>query len=162
VRALLARLRRSERGAGRPDPHLAALGGLALLALSLVFVVGGWELGVGSPRRLGTGAFPAITGLLLAVLALAVIAADLRDTAELDRPDWVSFLAIGGALAIFALTVGRLGLVPGAFLATVVASLPDPALPFPGKLVLGAVVGLACWGLFVGLIGLPLDAFGGL
>ena len=63
---------------------------------------------------------------------------------------------------MFALTVGRIGLVPGVFLTTVTASLPDPSLPFVGKLALGALVGVGCWGLFIGLIGLPFSAFGGL
>jgi hypothetical protein len=103
-----------------------------------------------------------ITGVILAVLSLAVMAADLRDTSDAERPDWISFAAIGGALAVFALTVGRIGLVPGVFLTTITASLPDPSLPFVGKLALGALVGLGCWGLFIGLIGLPFSAFGGL
>lgn len=161
VRDFLTRLRRSEDAARPPHAWLGALGGLALLALSLVFIVGGYQLGVGSARRLGTGAFPAVTGFVLAILSLAIIAADLRDTSDAERPDWISFGAIGAALAIFALTVGRIGLVPGVFLTTVTASLPDPSLPFFGKLVLGAVVAVGCWGLFIGLIDLPVRAFVG-
>ena len=162
MRALLLRLRRREDAARPPHAYLGALGGLALLVLSLVFIVGGLELGVGTPRRLGTGAFPVITGGLLAVLSLIVIAGDLKDTSDAERPDWISFAAIGAALAVFALTVGRIGLVPGAFLTVMTASLPDPSLPLAGKMILGAVVSLACWGLFIGLIGLPFAAFGGL
>ena len=158
----LLRLRQSEDGARPPHAYLGALGGVGLLALSIVFIVGGYELGVGTPRRLGTGAFPVITGLILAVLSLVVIAADMRDTSEAERPDWISFAAIGAALAVFALTVGRIGLVPGAFLTTVTASLPDPSLPIFGKFLLGAVVSLASWALFIGLIGLPFEPFGDL
>lgn len=158
----LQRLRRNEEDARPPHAYLGALGGVGLLVLSIVFVVGGYELGVGTPRRLGTGAFPVITGFLLAVLSLVVIAADLRDTSDAERPDWISFVAIGAALAVFALTVGRIGLVPGAFLTTITASLPDPSLPVLGKIVLAAVVSLACWALFIGLIGLPFAPFGGL
>ncbi|WP_138469324.1 tripartite tricarboxylate transporter TctB family protein [Poseidonocella sp. HB161398] len=159
MRDFLRRLRRSGETARPPHAWLGALGGLALLALSTVFVIGGLELGTGTPRRLGTGAFPVITGLALAILSLAVIAGDLRDSSEAERPDWISFAAIGAALAIFALSVGRIGLVPGVFLATVTASLPDPSLKFPGKAALGAVVALGCWGLFIGLIGLPFKPF---
>lgn len=141
--------------------HFGALGGAGFLVLSIVFIVGGFELGLGSPRRLGTGAFPVITGFILAILSLAVIAADLRDPPDAEDPDWISFVAIGGALAIFALTVGRIGLVPGVFLTVITASLPDRSLGFPGKIVLAACVALACWGLFIGVIGLPFDAFMG-
>ena len=146
----------------RPHAWLGALGGAALLALAVVFIVGGYELGFGSARRLGTGAFPVITGFALAVLALAVIAGDLADKTDLDRPDWISFAAIGGALIVFALTVGRIGLVPGVFLTTITASLPDPALKFPGKLLLGALVALGCWGLFIEVINLPFKPFMGI
>lgn len=145
-----------------PHAYFGALGGVGFLVLAIIFIAGGFELGVGAPRRLGTGAFPVITGFLLAVLSLAVIAADLRDTSDAEVPDWVSFAFIGGALAVFALTVGRIGLVPGVFLTVITASLPDRTLGFPGKLVLAACVGLACWGLFIGLIGLPFDAFAGI
>lgn len=162
MKDFLMLLQRNEEKARPPHAYLGALGGVGLLLLSIVFIVGGYELGVGSSRRLGTGAFPVITGFILAVLSLAVIAADLRDTSDAERPDWISFAAIGAALAVFALTVGRIGLVPGAFLTVITASLPDPSLPFIGKVILGAVVSLACWGLFIGVIGLPFAAFGGL
>ncbi|MFK7880417.1 tripartite tricarboxylate transporter TctB family protein [Roseobacter sp.] len=159
MRALLLRLRQKGQTARPPHAYVGALGGAGLLALSMVFIGGGFDLGVGSLRRLGTGAFPVITGFTLAVLSLAIITADLRDTSDAERPDWISFAAIGAALAVFALTVGRIGLVPGVFLTTITASVPDPSLRFVGKLALGVGVSLACWVLFIGLIGLPFDAF---
>lgn len=162
MKHLLAHLRQIGAAPVSESPYTRALGGVALFVLSIVFVIGGLELGVGSARRLGTGAFPVITGVVLAVLSLTIIAADLQDTTETERPDWMSFVAIGAALAVFALTVGRIGLVPGVFLTTVTASLPDPSLRLPGKMVLGAIVALGCWGLFIGVIGLPIAAFGGL
>jgi Tripartite tricarboxylate transporter TctB family. len=62
---------------------------------------------------------------------------------------------------VFAASVERVGLVPGVFLTVVIASFPDPSLRWPGKLVLGAVVALGSWGLFIGALGLPFDAFRG-
>lgn len=162
MKDLLLRLRKTDDEARPPHAYFGALGGIALLILALVFIVGGNELGVDTPRRLGTGAFPVITGFILAVLSLVVIAADFRDTSDAERPDWISFAAIGAALAVFALTAGRIGLVPGAFLTVITASVPDPSLPILGKIILGAIVSLACWALFIGVIGLPFAAFGGL
>jgi len=161
MRDFLLRLRQVQSTSHGPRAWMGALGGVALLALSLVFIVGGYELGFGSLRRLGTGAFPMITGVILAVLSVAVIAADLRDDSELAQPDWISFAAIGGALVVFALTVGRIGLVPGVFLTTITASLPDPSLKFTGKAILGVIVALGCWALFIGLIDLPIKPFVG-
>ena len=37
------------------------IGGAMLLVLSIIFMVGGWQLGLGVPTRLGTGAFPFLT-----------------------------------------------------------------------------------------------------
>jgi len=145
-------------------PHGAwagALGGAGLLALSLVFIIGGLDLGVGSPRRLGTGAFPVLSGLALAVIAVGIIIGDLRDHRGEDRPDWISFLAIGAALAVFALLAERFGLLPAVFVATVTASLPDRSLPWIGKLALAMGVALASWGLFIGVLDLPFRALRG-
>lgn len=161
MRDFLLKLRRSEDAAHAPHAWLGALGGVALLILSIIFIVGGYELGFGSPRRLGTGAFPVITGFTLAILSLAVIAGDFADKSDLDKPDWISFTAIGGALIVFALTVGRIGLVPGVFLTTITASLPDPTLKFGGKVLLGIIVALGCWGLFIEVINLPIKPFVG-
>lgn len=137
------------------------IGGLLLLALSVVFMVGGWQLGLGVPTRLGTGAFPFVTGAILAILAAVICIEERRGDGIAEMPDWVAFLAICAALAIFALTADNIGLVPGAFLTVVVASLPDRSLPFWGKALLGAGVSLACWGLFIEVINLPFKPFVG-
>jgi hypothetical protein len=159
MRQILLRLQRAKETAPPPHAWLGALGGLGLLVVSVMFISGGIELGVGVPRRLGTGAFPAITGIVLAILSIAIILNDLRDTSETEQPDWISFAAIGAALAVFAVAAKHLGLIPAVFLSVIVASLPDPSLRFVGKLVLGVVIALACWGLFIGLLDLPIQAF---
>ncbi|SFI28096.1 tripartite tricarboxylate transporter TctB family protein [Jannaschia pohangensis] len=140
---------------------VAILGGVGLLALSLVFVIGGVELGVGTPRRLGTGAFPVLSGLTLAIICVGIILGDLRNGHLDEVPDWISFFAIGAALAIFAFVAERFGLVPAVFLATITASLPDRTLPWIGKAALGAGVSLASWGLFIGVLDLPFRAYMG-
>lgn len=156
----------------------SAIGGMALILLALVFIIGGMELGFGSLRRMGSGAFPIITGVVLIALAVPITIMDIRShhdaatgsaqSSDLStdnedmQPDWISFLALGAALATFALTAERWGLVPAVLLCTVIASAPDRSLKFPGKLLLGAVVSLACWLLFIKALGLPFTAFKGL
>ena len=137
------------------------IGGAILLVLSIVFMIGGWQLGLGVPTRLGTGAFPFIAGAVLAILAIVICIEERRGDGLEETPDWVGFMAIIGALAVFATTTDRLGLVPGAFLTVVVASLPDRSLPLVGKAILGCIVALACWGLFIELLNLPFKPFVG-
>ena len=148
------------------EPHGALgwggeIGGLILLALSIVFMVGGWQLGLGVPTRLGTGAFPFLTGAVLAVLAVVICLEERRGDGIAEKPDWIACLAICAALAVFAITADRIGLVPGTFLTVIVASLPDRSLPLLGKAILGAVVAVGCWILFIETLNLPFKPFMG-
>ena len=153
--------------AGETAEHAALgwggeIGGLVLLGLAIVFMVGGWELGLGVPTRLGTGAFPFFSGAILAILAIVICIEERRGDGIAEAPDWIALLAISAALAIFALLAERLCLVPAAFLTVVVASLPDRSLPFKGKVLLGGIVSLGCWGLFIEALNLPFKPFVGL
>lgn len=138
------------------------VGGLILLALSIIFMVGGWQLGLGVPTRLGTGAFPFMSGAVLAILAAVICIEERRGDGIAETPDWIAFLAICAALAVFAATAERIGLVPGAFLTVVVASMPDNRLPLIGKAILGAIVAVGCWIVFIELLNLPFKPFVGL
>lgn len=138
------------------------IGGIILFALSIVFMVGGWQLGLGVPTRLGTGAFPFVTGAVLAVLSIVICIAERKGDGLAEVPDWVAMVAIAAALAVFAFSVERVGLVPGVFATVIVASLPDRSLPFIGKALLGIVVAIACWGIFIEVLNLPFKPFVGL
>lgn len=138
------------------------IGGILLFALSIVFMVGGWQLGLGVPTRLGTGAFPFVTGAVLAVLSVFICIAERKGDGLAETPDWIGLVAIAAALAVFAISVERIGLVPGVFATVIVASLPDRSLSFIGKALLGIVVALACWGVFVEVINLPFKPFVGM
>lgn len=138
-----------------------AVGGGVLLAVALIFVIGGIRIGLGSPIRLGAGAFPAITGLLLGALAIGVIFEALTEPFTSERPDWVSFVGISASLAVFSVVAPRFGLIPAVFLATITASLPDRSLPMPGKIVLALVMSAIGWGLFIELLDLPFKSFRG-
>lgn len=148
---------------GDVAPHRwwGAAGGAFLFLLSLYFMAGGLELGLGSPYRPGTGAFPFFTGAILLVLAIVIVVQDLKGDGLAERPDWISFLAISAALAVFALTADRFGLLPATFLTIIIASVPDRSLPFWGKAVLGVIVAAGSWVLFIEALGLPFKAFEG-
>lgn len=138
------------------------IGGAILIVLAIIFAIGGWQLGLGVPTRLGTGAFPFITGVILAILGVAICIQERQGDGIAETPDWIACLAICAALAVFAITADRIGLVPGTFLTVIVASLPDRNLPMAGKAILGGILALACWGLFIELLNLPFKPFIGL
>lgn len=148
-------------GVLRRTPWLNAVGGFVILAIALIFVIGGFRIGLGSPIQLGPGAFPAITGLLLGGLAIGVIIESLTEPFTSERPDWVSFVGISAALAAFSIVAPRFGLIPAVFLATITASLPDRSLPMPGKIVLALVMSAIGWGVFIELLDLPFKSFRG-
>lgn len=138
-----------------------AVGGVALLAVALIFVIGGVQIGLGSPIRLGAGAFPALTGLVLGGLALGIIVEALTEPFTPERPDWVSFVGISASLAVFSVVAPRFGLIPAVFLATITASLPDRSLAMPGKIVLALAMSAIGWGVFIELLDLPFKSFRG-
>lgn len=138
------------------------IGGLLLIVLGLIFMVGGWQLGLGVPTRLGTGAFPFATGAVLTILSVFICIAERRGQGLEDMPDWIGLLAIAAALAVFGFSVEHVGLVPGIFATVMVASLPDRSLSFVGKALLGGVVALICWGVFIGVLNLPIKPFVGI
>ena len=138
------------------------VGGILLFALSIIFMVGGWQLGLGVPTRLGTGAFPFATGSVLAVLSAFICIAERNGDGLAEAPDWIGMLAIAAALAVFAISVERVGLVPGVTAAVFVASLPDRTLSFPRKALLGLFLALVCWGVFIELLNLPFKPLVGM
>ncbi|HKK29514.1 MAG TPA: tripartite tricarboxylate transporter TctB family protein [Alphaproteobacteria bacterium] len=155
-----------EAGSAPSDEHHAGglgwggeIGGIILFALSVVFMVGGWQLGLGAPTRLGTGAFPFVTGAVLAVLSVFICIAERKGDGLAETPDWIGLVAIAAALVVFAISVERIGLVPGVFVTVIVASLPDRSLSFVGKALLGIIVALACWGIFIEVLNLPFKPF---
>lgn len=137
------------------------VGGIILFVLSIIFMIGGWKLGLGVPTRLGTGAFPFIAGAILAFLSVVICIQERHGDGIAETPDWMAFAAISAALVVFALSAEVLGLVPAAFAAVFTASLPDRTLPVFGKVILGIVVSLGCWAIFIELLNLPFKPFAG-
>lgn len=148
--------------AGVKDILIRLSGAGVLVALGLYFMIGGLNLGLGSPFRPGTGAFPFFSALLLMGLALGILWQDLQQDGLADRPDWISFLAIGAALSVFALVTERFGLLPAVFLTVLTASAPDRSLPWWGKAALGLFMAGLSYVLFIEALGLPFKAIRGI
>lgn len=142
-------------------PWGSLVGPLAWLAVAVAFIVAAMQLDAGAPRRLGPGAYPMAAALLLALLCVAIALSAWANGDLAHRADWAPAIAIGLALAAFAVLTPLLGVLPGAFCATVAASLPDRALRWRGKVMLGLVVAGGVWLVFILGLRLPFTAFRG-
>jgi hypothetical protein len=132
----------------------ARLPWLLLMAVGAAVLVVAQDYGLGTPRRMRAGMFPAILGGLLLVVAVLGL---LEPAREAGRVALRPLLAVLGAIAAFA-TVGLFGLVPAAFAATVAATFAEPGARPVTRLALGAGVAAGLWLVFIGFLGLPVPA----
>ena len=112
------------------------LGGLLLVAAGVAVVVAGVGYGMGTLRQMGSGFFPVVLGVLLALVGLALLATAPRaaaaaeppaETAHLAGPvvQWRGWLCILAGVLSFAVLGEHGGLVPATFVSAVVAALSD-------------------------------------
>jgi hypothetical protein len=126
----------------------AGFGGLAL------FIGRGYPMG--SAMRMGPGYFPAILGVLLVVLGLAVMLRGLLVAGERPRAfATVPMLLILASIGVFALTVERMGIILAVVLVIVVGSLASGIFRWREQLILNAVMVALAVGLFTYGLGLP-------
>jgi len=78
------------------------------------FVVGALGYELGTPLRMGPGAFPVLVGALVAALGLAIVVKGLvaGEVAEFGPVPWRAIAVIVLAVMFFGFTVRGLGFVP--------------------------------------------------
>jgi len=114
------------------------LGGLLLLAVGVAVVVAGVGYGVGTLRQMGSGFFPVVLGVLMALVGLALLATAPRaadagtpeppaEMAHLAGPvvQWRGWLCILAGVLSFVALGQHGGLVPATFASVFVAALGD-------------------------------------
>ncbi|MFL6626685.1 MAG: tripartite tricarboxylate transporter TctB family protein [Burkholderiaceae bacterium] len=114
------------------------VGGGLLLLVGIAVVVAGVGYGVGTLRSMGSGFFPVVLGVLLALIGTALLfsagrppggAADTppAETAHLAGPvvQWRGWLCILGAALAFVVLGEHGGLVPASFAAVFIAAMGD-------------------------------------
>jgi hypothetical protein len=136
-----------------------ALAGLAALAVGLFVVWHSLDYRIGTPRRMGPGLFPLTLGALLVVFGLAAALQGLRAAGSGVAVRVRPMLAVCGALAVFGLTVERLGFIPAAVLLLFVTGLAESPPKWRALAILSLTLAPASWLLFVGLLGIPAPAF---
>lgn len=135
------------------------LGGLLIFAAGLwvaLYCVAHYDLG--SLRRMGTGAYPALGGAILAVLGLAIaLPPILRGTrpVQFPLPPLRASLAVLGSVLAFALLVRPFGLFPAIAALVALSSLAGDDRPPVGALAM-MIAGLCLLAWLVFGLGLSL------
>lgn len=129
--------------------------GLLFIAIALLFAFGTLDLDLGTPLKLGPGAFPLLLAGVLGLLGLAVVAQAFRNpAAQLVAIPWRGIALIVLAPILFGLTVRGLGLV--ASVAIVVAVSAFASHRMSPKLAIALTVGLTLFCVLVFNVGLGL------
>jgi hypothetical protein len=135
--------------------------GLLFIAIAALFAFQTRELDMGTPLRLGPGAFPLLLAGVLGLLGLIIVAQAFRNpvTHEMTIP-WRGIALIVVAPVLFGLTVRGLGLV--AAIALVVAVSAYASRRMSAKLAVALTIGLTvfCVLVFSVGLGLPLRLIG--
>ena len=136
-------------------PGLLALLVASLAAgVALVGLCGAWSMDLGSLRRIGQGAFPMATSILLLALALASLFTRAGPAGE--RPAVRTVVMVGGSMVAFALLLPVAGLVAAVIVATpICAAASSESRPLE-TLALGLFLAAGFAGLFVYGLGLTI------
>lgn len=146
----------------RPD-YAGLVAGVVVILASVVFGVMALGYGIGSVRMMGAGFFPLLLSVIGALLGTVVVvkAVLLPEVRHGDEPDARRLLLVCAAFLVFALGIEPLGLLLTISITTFVASLAHRDAKIRDSVILGVVLALALWILFVVLLKLPIPVWPG-
>jgi Tripartite tricarboxylate transporter TctB family len=129
--------------------------GLLFIAIAALFAAGTMELDLGTPLRLGPGAFPLLLAGVLALLGLIIVAQAFRHpTAHVVAIPWRGIFLIVAAPVLFGLMVRGLGLVASVAMIVAVSAFASQRMSL--KLAVALTVGLTIFCVLVFNVGLGL------
>ncbi len=134
------------------------IAGLLIVVFALMFLVPGFEYGVGTLNRPGAGGIPVVAAVVMIGLGISVGAFGLQQRAAEHQTVSINLSRIrhiamvSAAIVAFALSIERLGLIPATVIVVMLAALADPkSRPVP-TLVLAVIASVLMWLIFkVGL-----------
>jgi len=126
--------------------------------MGIAFMVLARQYRFGTPARMGPGFFPTILGGILTALGLSLsIPALVRNGDPLPRVGLRPLLTILTAIIVFALLLQPLGFVLAAIILVLIAAFADPELRRIETAGLALLLTAFSVGIFVLLLGLPLN-----
>ena len=117
---------------------------------------------VGDAARMGPGYFPTLLGWILAFMGFVVAALSFRTVVHIITPPPFTprpFIAVIAAVALFAVLVNRIGLIPTTVVVVIVTSAGSNSFRFPRAVVLGVSLSLIAWAIFVFGLQMTLPVF---
>ncbi|NJP34289.1 tripartite tricarboxylate transporter TctB family protein [Micromonospora thermarum] len=138
----------------RSFPDVLA-GGIFIL-IGGAFVVGSLSYELGTPLRMGPGAFPLLVGATVAALGLAIVVKGLiaGEVVEFGPVPWRAVGVIVVALVFFGYSFRGLGFVPTAAVTALLTTLASRQVRLPTALAVAAALTVASTLIFV--VGLQL------
>jgi hypothetical protein len=132
--------------------------GLIFLAIGVAFMWFAREYRMGSAARIGPGYFPTLLGAVLAVLGLLLVLPSLFVAGEkFPRVSWRPLLMILAGILVFGLVLEPAGLAVAVAALVIVGGFADPELRFREALGIALFLIVFSIGIFVSLLGLPLN-----
>jgi hypothetical protein len=139
----------------RPSFPDVLAGGIFVL-IGGAFVVGSLGYGLGTPLRMGPGAFPLLVGVTVAVLGLAIVIKALiaGEVVSFGPVPWRAVAVIVLAVLFFGFTVQGLGFVPTSAVTALLTTLASPRVRLLTAVAVAAGLTVASTLIFV--VGLQL------
>ena len=132
--------------------------GLMFIVVGVVFAVGATNYSMGTSAKPGAGYFPLILSVLMAILGAVVLFKSLTIETEggdpIGRIAWRPLIVIVVAIAVFGLSITRLGMIATIPILIVITSLAGDEFGWVGVIANAVVLTVASWLIFI--VGLKL------
>ncbi|MEU7800356.1 tripartite tricarboxylate transporter TctB family protein [Micromonospora arborensis] len=141
-----------ERRRSLPD----VLAGGVFVLIGGAFVVGSLDYELGTPLRMGPGAFPLLVGGIVATLGLAIVGKGLvaGEVISFGPIPWRAVAVITLAILFFGFTVRRLGFVPTSAVTALLTTLASSRVRL--LTAVAVTVGLTAASTLIFIVGLQL------
>lgn len=144
------------------ERHRNKVSAVALILLSIAYIAHALlNYNLGAPNRMGAGYFPVMLGGALLIISVILLVLPDRNEKMPDGalviPLPVPLFVLAG-MALFALSIERLGIVPAIFLLVIVSSLADRNFSLVRSLLVAAFMSAFIYLIFGVVLGLQLEA----
>ncbi|MGB6006595.1 tripartite tricarboxylate transporter TctB family protein [Castellaniella sp.] len=135
--------------------------GVLFICAGLAFGLGAQRYPIGQASRMGAGYFPALLGLCLVLLGLALAWQACRPTAQrasVRRPDWRAAGIVLGAVCLFAAALPILGVLSSVFILVFIGSMAGHDFDWRVAVLVGVGMMAFVWLVFIQGLGLVFPA----